>query len=44
MKEISILRAIGNTKLSISIVYVMEAFVLVMSSSFIGLIVGFIIG
>ncbi|CAD8101464.1 unnamed protein product [Paramecium primaurelia] len=44
VKEISVLRAIGNTKMSITIVYIMEAFTLVFSSSFIGLMVGFIIG
>lgn len=44
VKEISVLRAIGNTKLNITLIYVLESFVLVLSSSIIGLIVGFVIG
>ena len=43
-KEISVLRAIGNSRRFIIMIYIMEAFVLVLSSSFIGLIVGWCIG
>jgi ABC-type antimicrobial peptide transport system permease subunit len=44
VKEISVLRAIGNSKFTIVRLYVYEAFVLVLSSSVIGLFVGFAIG
>lgn len=43
-KEISVLRAIGNTKATIIRLYIYEAFVLVLSSSSIGLVVGYCIG
>jgi ABC-type antimicrobial peptide transport system permease subunit len=39
-KEIGILRAIGFTKIRIIILYVYEAFILVMASSMMGIIVG----
>jgi ABC-type antimicrobial peptide transport system permease subunit len=44
VKEISVLRAIGNSKFTITKVYIYEAFVLVFSSSMIGLLVGYAIG
>ena len=44
VKEISVLRAIGNTKTMITLLFMYEAFVLVLSSSMIGMIVGFAIG
>ena len=43
-KEIGVLRAIGFTKNRIIVLYIYEAFILVMSSSFLGILVGFIVG
>jgi ABC-type antimicrobial peptide transport system permease subunit len=39
-KEIGILRAIGFRKLRISMLYVYEAFILVLASSIMGILVG----
>ncbi|KAM3144375.1 hypothetical protein pb186bvf_003539 [Paramecium bursaria] len=44
VKEIAVLRSIGNSKLSIQFVYTAESFVLVLSSSIMGLMIGFIVG
>lgn len=43
-KEISILRAIGCTKSTITKIYIYEAFILVVASSFSGLLIGTIVG
>lgn len=43
-KEISILRSIGINKNSMIVLYIYEAFVLVFSSSFMGLIIGTLVG
>jgi ABC-type antimicrobial peptide transport system permease subunit len=43
-KEIGVLRAIGFRKIRIIMLYIYEAFVLVVASSIMGLIVGVTIG
>eukprot|EP00828_Plagiopyla_frontata_P021559 TRINITY_DN28151_c0_g1_i1.p1 TRINITY_DN28151_c0_g1~~TRINITY_DN28151_c0_g1_i1.p1 ORF type:complete len:226 (+),score=13.61 TRINITY_DN28151_c0_g1_i1:504-1181(+) len=43
-KEIAILRALGVTKPSMVVLYIYEAFVLVFSSSFMGLVIGTVVG
>ena len=43
-KEIGILRAIGFTRFRIILLYSYEAFILVMSSSFLGLVIGTVAG
>jgi ABC-type antimicrobial peptide transport system permease subunit len=43
-KEIAILRSLGLTNKGISVVYLMEALTLVMAASFLGIIVGAILG
>ena len=43
-KEIAILRAIGMTKTTVNLLYVAEAFILVFTSSFLGLIIGTVVG
>jgi ABC-type antimicrobial peptide transport system permease subunit len=42
-KEIGILRALGYMRLHLVLLYVYEAFILVMASSFLGVIVGTIV-
>jgi ABC-type antimicrobial peptide transport system permease subunit len=44
VKEISVLRAIGNSRSALTLLYIYESFVLVLSSSLIGLFVGYCIG
>ncbi|EAR92340.1 efflux ABC transporter, permease domain protein (macronuclear) [Tetrahymena thermophila SB210] len=43
-KEIAIMRAVGLSKLKLSLIYIYESFVLVFSSCIIGTIVGMVIG
>ncbi len=43
-KELGVLRAIGFTKSRIIMLYVYEAFILVLSSSFMGIIIGTLVG
>jgi ABC-type antimicrobial peptide transport system permease subunit len=43
-KEISVMRAIGCTKSVITKLYIYEAFILVVASSFSGVIIGTIVG
>ena len=43
-KEISVLRALGLTKTRMILIYIYEAFAILMSSCLIGLIIGWIVG
>ena len=43
-KEISILRAVGLTKKRVISLYINEAFVLVLSSSMLGILIGTVLG
>ena len=43
-KEIGMLRAIGMTSIRISVLYVYEALILVMASSFLGVAIGTMVG
>ena len=43
-KEIGILRAIGLRKIRIILLYVYEAFILVMASSILGILIGVAVG
>ena len=43
-KEIAILRAIGLTRRKLTLIYIAEAFLLVFSSSFMGVIIGSVVG
>ena len=43
-KELGILRAMGFTKNRITILYIYEAFILVMASSMLGVLIGTMIG
>jgi ABC-type lipoprotein release transport system permease subunit len=43
-KEIAVLRSLGYTKTRIKMLYFYEAFILVMSSSSLGVIIGTIVG
>ena len=43
-KEIAILRAMGITKFRMKIIYILEAFTIVFSSSMIGICIGSIVG
>ncbi len=43
-KEIGILRAIGLTKMRITLLYIYESFLLVMASSLLGILIGTMVG
>ena len=43
-KEIGVMRAMGMTKVRIYLLYIYESFILVMSSSFLGVMIGTIVG
>ena len=43
-KELAVMRSVGITRVRVIFLYIYEAFVLVFSSSFIGVLIGFIVG